>query len=418
MDDATHWGTFQEQLRETLAHLYDPTFVPPDMVAASLGIAPGERDGSARAAIAQGIHDLRPAPETPSHARANRLYQVLVLRYLQQLTQEEAALRLGITVRHLAREQAQAIDLLARHIWEREGKSTPLSPAFAGERGVAAEPPSSHVEDELTSLHECSPHAVTDIGPVLHDVIGVTSVLAERYGVSVQSNPVESGTVVAIHPSILSQALIAAIAHLVRAVPASRVTVSVERVGAAVRIAIEGGSGDSVPPPANWYGRELVVSQGGTFDVQAHGEGLSLYITLPATRRIRVLIVDDNQDLAHYYGLCMIGTPYEMVHVSEGRRVFEEIDEINPDLLVLDLMLPDMDGWELLVHLHGHPRSSSLPIIVCSVVQDEELAFALGATECLAKPVRRDAFLQTLDRALSRGSTAKTIGSGNSAAPC
>ena len=65
-------------------------------------------------------------------------------------------------------------------------------------------------------------------------------------------------------------------------------------------------------------------------------------------------------------------------------------------------MLPDIDGWELLAQFHEHPLSRSIPIVVCSVVREEELAFALGATVCITKPVRRREFTQALDQALSQ----------------
>jgi len=60
--------------------------------------------------------------------------------------------------------------------------------------------------------------------------------------------------------------------------------------------------------------------------------------------------------------------------------------------------LPDIDGWELLTNLREHPATRSLPVIVCSVVREEELALALGAARYVPKPVRRQEFIQALDQ--------------------
>ena len=76
------------------------------------------------------------------------------------------------------------------------------------------------------------------------------------------------------------------------------------------------------------------------------------------------------------------------------------VEACAPSIIVLDVMLPDMDGWELLAHLHEHPPTRSIPILVCSVVREEELALALGAKLYLSKPVRRQQFIQALDQAL------------------
>jgi CheY-like chemotaxis protein len=77
------------------------------------------------------------------------------------------------------------------------------------------------------------------------------------------------------------------------------------------------------------------------------------------------------------------------------------VETVTPDVIVLDVILPDADGWELLMHLHEHPIARSIPIIICSVVREKELALALGAKAYLPKPVRRRQFISALQQALS-----------------
>ena len=64
-------------------------------------------------------------------------------------------------------------------------------------------------------------------------------------------------------------------------------------------------------------------------------------------------------------------------------------------------MLPGIDGWELLTHLHETPHTRAIPVIVCSVIRGEEMALALGATLYLQKPIRSRQFITALDQALS-----------------
>ncbi len=66
-------------------------------------------------------------------------------------------------------------------------------------------------------------------------------------------------------------------------------------------------------------------------------------------------------------------------------------------MIVLDIMLPDIDGWELLTNLHEYPGTRAIPVIICSVVKQEELAEALGAALYVAKPVMRKQFIEALD---------------------
>jgi len=60
-------------------------------------------------------------------------------------------------------------------------------------------------------------------------------------------------------------------------------------------------------------------------------------------------------------------------------------------------MMPGMDGWSLLGRLHEHPATRPIPVLVCTIVAQEEMAIALGATGYLQKPVTRRGFLDALD---------------------
>jgi CheY-like chemotaxis protein len=75
---------------------------------------------------------------------------------------------------------------------------------------------------------------------------------------------------------------------------------------------------------------------------------------------------------------------------------------VAPRLIVLDVMLPDVDGWELLGRLRAHPGTQDVPVIVHTILPQEQLARALGADAFLRKPVGREALLALLDRTLAQ----------------
>ena len=91
-----------------------------------------------------------------------------------------------------------------------------------------------------------------------------------------------------------------------------------------------------------------------------------------------------------------------LVHLAKGQEVFDGIGDIRPDIIVLDIMLPDVDGWDLLTRLSEHPETRGIPVIVCSVVSDPDLTRALGARASLSKPVQRQEFIRSLDQVSSR----------------
>ena len=64
----------------------------------------------------------------------------------------------------------------------------------------------------------------------------------------------------------------------------------------------------------------------------------------------------------------------------------------------MDVMLPHIDGWDLLGRLREHPQTHGIPIVVCSILAEEQLALDLGAAAFIRKPVSREGLLATLDR--------------------
>ncbi len=71
---------------------------------------------------------------------------------------------------------------------------------------------------------------------------------------------------------------------------------------------------------------------------------------------------------------------------------------LSPQIVVLDVMMPQMDGWEVLGRLRQHPRTAHLPIVVCTILSQRDLASLLGASAFLRKPITQQAFLETLDQ--------------------
>jgi len=134
--------------------------------------------------------------------------------------------------------------------------------------------------------------------------------------------------------------------------------------------------------------------------VSVESHNLFLWIEVPSVGKVRVLVVDDNPDMVRFYRSSTLGTRYEIVELAEGKDLFRTIDDSAIDVIVLDVMLPDVDGWQLLMRLHPDRTARQIPVIICSVVREESLALSLGAAHYLAKPVGRREFLQALNRVL------------------
>ena len=109
-----------------------------------------------------------------------------------------------------------------------------------------------------------------------------------------------------------------------------------------------------------------------------------------------VLIVDDNAGLVDLLQRYLADQPYRVMTATGGREGLRLAREAAPSVIVLDVMMPEMDGWEILQRLRTYPDTAQTPVIICSAVGEPELAQSLGATAFLQKPVRREDFLTAL----------------------
>ncbi|MBN1995129.1 MAG: response regulator [Anaerolineae bacterium] len=414
------FANFEQYLRDALVHLYDPTYQPHPSLVEIIGSDPQPGVQSLQARLIQEIESLKPSPNVPPNARIRLIYEVLSCRYLQSLTQEEAAKCVGITSRTLRRVQQQAIHLLAQRLWEENrGAAAPARGSFPETETQLSDTNEWHIQlkKELASLQESAPGLVTDTREIVYGAVEVGQALTSKHNVSLKVTLPEFPLMTTAHTSVLRQILIRAVGKLVQSMLAGEIIIKAQEAGEYINITITGFPAATTEPPHSDFIQEALATQSGLFETQVTGQQITFEIKIPSASKITVLVVDDNTDLVHFYRRYVAGTRYEIIHLAEGQRLFETIAHSSPDIIVLDVMLPGIDGWELLTHLHEHPDTRPIPVIVCSVVRGEEMALTLGATLYLQKPVRSRQFIEALDQALNQARREVLKAGANNATP-
>jgi CheY-like chemotaxis protein len=403
---------FERELQEALGHLYDPGYRPSNSLCAVAGCDPSEETLGVQSVILRGIQDLEPSPDTPPGARTRTVYDLLHYRFVLKLPQEETAKRLHMSLASAWRAQREAVHVLARLLWERSqvrqrpaedraqvGEDRPL-----GEEALHTQALDwrSQMQRELESLQASAPDALADVGETINGVLELESAWVSRHDAHVEVGSVQPDLVTAIHPSVLRQILISAVRRLATHTSGGPITIFARLEDGNVKIALTGAITSDERPTESALVRDIVAPEGVSVRAHLEGDHAFLWVELPSVGKITVLVVDDNADMARFYRRATQGTSYHIVHTAEGQGLFEVIKAVAPDVIVLDIMLSDVDGWELLIRLHKNRATRSIPIIVCSVVREEELALSLGAARYLSKPVRPREFIQALDRVLPR----------------
>ena len=119
----------------------------------------------------------------------------------------------------------------------------------------------------------------------------------------------------------------------------------------------------------------------------------------------KILIVDDELESVKLIGLMLQRRGYEIAAARSGAQALTKAQTENPDLVILDVMMPDMDGYEVCRELRANPKTSSLPIIMFTAkttVDDKVAGFQAGADDYLTKPIHPQELTSRVEAVLSR----------------
>lgn len=111
-----------------------------------------------------------------------------------------------------------------------------------------------------------------------------------------------------------------------------------------------------------------------------------------------VLVVEDDSQAAELLTLYLESAECSVEVARDGEEGFSKARQLHPALITLDLLLPKVDGWDLLVRLKGDRETREIPVVIVSIVDQPGKGFALGAADYLLKPVGREDLLHALQR--------------------
>ena len=155
--------------------------------------------------------------------------------------------------------------------------------------------------------------------------------------------------------------------------------------------------------------RQLAEAHGGAIELtsaQGHGSTFTLRIpvdvpseaikTVGRDGRRLVLVIEDDPGSVALLRSWLEPEGYAIAVATTGEEGLQLARNLLPDAVILDILLPGLDGWDVLQQLRVERRTRSIPILIVSVVEDRQLGLALGAADYFVKPVDRDPLLERL----------------------
>ena len=109
-----------------------------------------------------------------------------------------------------------------------------------------------------------------------------------------------------------------------------------------------------------------------------------------------VLIIDDDPTVSELMKRQLLKEGYKVVIAPNGKEGIRLARDLNPDVITLDILMPEMDGWSVLRTLKADPKVANIPVIMASILDEKNKGFSLGAADFLSKPVQKEYLMKSI----------------------
>ncbi len=122
-----------------------------------------------------------------------------------------------------------------------------------------------------------------------------------------------------------------------------------------------------------------------------------------------ILVVDDDANIRELLRQELTAQGYHVAQAANGLEAIEQVKRQRPDLIVMDVMMPQMGGIDAAAVLKSNPDTMEIPIIILSILEDREQGFKVGIDRYLNKPIDTDGLLSEIDALLAQGASKKHV---------
>lgn len=396
---------FIKHLRQSLIHLYDPNDLQRSPLI-DIFVLTAQTDPAAALnnILTKAIESLKPADDAP-YSQAWEYYEALFYRYVDQLSPQEVADQLAISPRHLRRKQRDALIVLGEALWKQyqlgESSGLDTESEIAHERFRTN---GTLLDKELAWVKDSSRVSSVRMDEVIPIVQKMAQKIADQKRVHLDIVMPENLLDLLIHPVALRQILLNLLSVAISQTDGGEVRMSAKQLRKDVQIHIQGGATSGNKPLRNGDSSSLLTAQrlakltGYRLVLSTNNAAYSAIFTVATREQIHVLAIDDNTDTLQMLKRYTAGTRYHLLTTRDPTEVLDLASKYSPEIIVLDVMMPQMDGWQVLEQLRQNLATASTRVLVYSILGQSDFAVFMGADAILAKPVTQQAFLSALDQ--------------------
>ncbi|MFB2967519.1 response regulator, partial [Aerosakkonema sp. BLCC-F183] len=131
--------------------------------------------------------------------------------------------------------------------------------------------------------------------------------------------------------------------------------------------------------------------------------------TSTSLERKTILVVDDDENIRTLLRQQLEPEGYKIREAKDGVDAINQVKREKPDLIILDVMMPQINGFDVAAVLKNDPQTMNIPIIIISIFEDKQRGYLLGIDRYLQKPIDAESLLRNIDTLISQGSSKKKV---------
>lgn len=399
--------SFADHVKDALMNYYDMVHLQTHLLVGLLlpRETPQETRGQAlRQVLRDAISALRP-PQAVSFARPEWLsFRVVWLRYVEGCDLPSIYQELTISRATFYRYHHDACEAICDILWNRY-QNRIRSIAAQGAEPMDLEP-SELAQRQAVRLAQDARRQWISLDAVLESVRRTILPLLQERGLTLRVDTPYRLPSVYGDPAVLRQMILNVLTETMRLVRTGVLQLTVGRIRDVTQWEVRGLDGATVCDETleDFRGfrltRALLGVYGGRLWTKHVDQDTWLCFTLPIGKPKTILLIDDDADTISLFERYLQPLEYDLRVARDRGELDRQIDESLPDLILLDILMPQEDGWDILQKLKASKRTASVPVVICSVLNEPRLAFALGADAVVQKPVYQETLLQTVQKLL------------------
>ena len=397
---------FTKQVREALSHLHDYAYLQGCSLCTlffpGLSLEGSSRAQRVRRLLLETIEELSPPDQVPVNSKEWRGYHILSSRYIERREHQEVIQELAISERQFYREQRRIIEALAqllceKHRWIEECQENRETTGPAGHEGPGFQTLYGEAE-RLASQSER-----IQLEGLMQGVLRAVGPLARKRGLAISYHLNEHLPAIYANRTLVRQILIQTLSRCITQPGITAVHVGFGRRSREIGVEFTsfvspGAEQHTVQDLSLNTVQHLVEMVGGQWYETSVGRGqYHLQFTLPTSEPRTLLVIEDNPAAVQLLRRYLVHQNYRVADALNSDEALRLTQDLEPDVIILDLMMPRQDGWEVLEILRRNPALQRIPVLICSVLDEPQVALAMGASAYLKKPFSQTQLLEVLD---------------------